>query len=55
MAIVTIRVAKAHLLQPINRVLRGEEVVIALGSKPVVRLVALKRTHPPRAPTATAT
>jgi len=55
MAIVTIRFAKAHLLQFINRVLRGEEIVIARGSRPVVRLVAIKRTHPPRTPTATGT
>jgi prevent-host-death family protein len=42
MAIVTISFAKAHLLQLINRALRGEEIVIARGSKPVVRLVAIK-------------
>jgi prevent-host-death family protein len=43
-AIVTITFAKAHLLQLINRTLRGEDIVIARGSKPVVRLVAIEPT-----------
>jgi prevent-host-death family protein len=46
MGIVTISFAKAHLLQLINRVLRGEEIVIARGSKPVVRLVEINRRSP---------
>jgi prevent-host-death family protein len=54
MAIVTITYAKAHLLQLINRTLRGEDIVIARGSKPVVRLVAIERTLPSRQPTGAA-
>ena len=50
MAIVTISFAEAHLLQLINRTLRGEEVIIARGSKPVVRLAAIGRTLPTRKP-----
>jgi antitoxin (DNA-binding transcriptional repressor) of toxin-antitoxin stability system len=45
MAIVTIGFAKAHLLQLINP-LRGDEIVIARGSKPVVRLVAIAQALP---------
>ena len=41
MAIVTIGFSRAHLLHLINRTLRGEEIIIARGSKPVVRLVAI--------------
>jgi antitoxin (DNA-binding transcriptional repressor) of toxin-antitoxin stability system len=46
MAIVTIGFAKAHLLHLIHRALRGEEIVIARGSKPLVRLVAIDPSHP---------
>jgi antitoxin (DNA-binding transcriptional repressor) of toxin-antitoxin stability system len=42
MAIFTISFAKAHLLQLVNRALRGEEIIIARGRKPVVRLVAMQ-------------
>ena len=51
MAIVTITFARAHLLQLINRTLRGEDIVIARGSKPVVRLVAIEPTLPSKQPT----
>jgi antitoxin (DNA-binding transcriptional repressor) of toxin-antitoxin stability system len=50
MAIVTIRFAKAHLLQLINRALRGEEIVIARGKKPVVRVVAIQKVRGDRKP-----
>jgi prevent-host-death family protein len=50
MAIVGISFAKAHLSHLINRALRGEEIVIARGSKPVVRLVAINCPHAPRTP-----
>jgi prevent-host-death family protein len=50
MAIVAISFAKAHLSHLINRALRGEEIFIARGSKPVVRLVAINCPHAPRTP-----
>ncbi len=40
---VTIHAAKTHLSRLIEAVLNGEEVVIAKGSKPVVRLVPVQR------------
>ena len=40
---VTIHAAKTHLSRLIQAVLDGEEVVIAKGSKPVVRLVPVQR------------
>jgi len=41
MRTVTIRVAKTQLSRLIEAALAGEEVVIAKGDKPVVRLVAI--------------
>lgn len=41
METVTIRKAKADLSRLIQRACGGEEIVIARGKKPVVRLVAL--------------
>jgi prevent-host-death family protein len=38
---VSIHAAKTHLSRLIEAALAGEEVVIAKGSKPVVRLVAM--------------
>lgn len=43
MAQVTIHAAKTNLSKLIEAALRGEEVVIAKGSKPVVRLVPVAR------------
>jgi prevent-host-death family protein len=40
---VTIHAAKTNLSRLIEAALRGEEVVIAKGSKPVVRLVPVTR------------
>jgi len=42
MEIVTIRKVKADLSRLIARARRGEEIVIARGKKPVVRLVAIE-------------
>lgn len=41
MPTVTVHAAKTHLSQLIERTLQGEEVVIARGTVPVVRLVPL--------------
>lgn len=38
---VTVHVAKTHLSRLIEAALAGEEVIIARGSKPVVKLVAI--------------
>jgi prevent-host-death family protein len=50
MKIVTIQQAKAQLSQLITRACRGEEIVIARGKKPVVRLVALRDEQGNRKP-----
>ncbi len=42
MATVTIHEAKTNLSRLIEKACRGEEIVIARGSDPVVRLVPLK-------------
>lgn len=47
MKIVTIHAAKTHLSRLIERACAGEEVVIARGSRPVVRLVPVTQ-HAPR-------
>jgi antitoxin (DNA-binding transcriptional repressor) of toxin-antitoxin stability system len=47
---VTIRKAKADLSRLIQRACRGEEIVIARGKKPVVRLVALRDEQGNRKP-----
>ena len=41
---VTVHAAKTNLSKLIEAALAGEEVVIAKGDKPVVKLVAIKRT-----------
>jgi len=50
METVTIRKAKANLSRLIQRACRGEEIVIARGKKPVVRLVALRDAQGNRKP-----
>jgi antitoxin (DNA-binding transcriptional repressor) of toxin-antitoxin stability system len=50
MEMVTIRKAKADLSRLIARACRGEEIVIARGKKPVVRLVALRDAQGNRKP-----
>jgi len=41
---VTVHAAKTQLSKLIEAALRGEEVIIARGSEPVVRLVAIPKT-----------
>lgn len=50
METVTIRKAKAELSRLIQKACRGEEIVIARGNKPVVRLVALRDERGARKP-----
>jgi prevent-host-death family protein len=50
METVTIRKAKADLSRLIQKACRGEDIVIARGNKPVVRLVALRDEHGNRKP-----
>lgn len=50
MEIVTIRKAKADLSRLILRACRGEEIVIAHGKKPVVRLAAFRDERGNRKP-----
>jgi len=50
MQTVTIRKAKADLARLIQKACRGEEIVIARGNKPVVRLVALRGEYGNRKP-----
>ena len=47
---VTVHAAKTHLSRLIEQALRGEEVVIARGAKPVVRLVPVDAPRPRRVP-----
>jgi prevent-host-death family protein len=47
---VNIHDAKTHLSRLIERVRKGEEIVIAKGGKPVARLVGVAQTGKPRAP-----
>lgn len=42
---VTVQAAKTHLSNLIEAALAGEEVVIARGSKPVVKLVAIPQRN----------
>ncbi|MGA9640154.1 MAG: type II toxin-antitoxin system prevent-host-death family antitoxin [Terriglobales bacterium] len=50
METVTIHKAKTELSRLIERVCRGEEIVIARGKKPVVRLVAVEDATGQRKP-----
>src|SRR6266705_407289 len=50
METITIHEAKTNLSRLIEKACRGEEVVIARGSEPVVRLVALKDSKGHRQP-----
>jgi len=45
---VTIHEAKTHLSRLIEEALQGEEIVIAKGRNPLVRIVPLSRQKPPR-------
>ena len=48
MSIVTVHVAKTNLSQLIERACAGEEVIIARGAQPVVKLVPLEAKQPKR-------
>jgi len=48
MSVVTIHEAKTYLSRLINKALRGEEVIIARGKKPLVKIVALQNDLPER-------
>ena len=48
MTTVTVHAAKTNLSRLIEQALRGEEVVIARGAKPVVRLVPVDAPPPKR-------
>jgi prevent-host-death family protein len=50
MEIITIHKAKTQLSRLIEKACRGESVVIARGSKPVVRLVAIEDKRGNRKP-----
>ena len=45
MAQFNVYIAKAHLSELIQKAILGEEVIIARGNKPMVKLVAI---HPPK-------
>ena len=48
MAQVTIHEAKTHLSRLIQRALEGEEIIIAKGKKPMVKLVVLPEAQTQR-------
>lgn len=50
MTTVNIHAAKTHFSQLLQRVARGEEVVIAKAGKPVARLVPAEPVRAPRQP-----
>jgi antitoxin (DNA-binding transcriptional repressor) of toxin-antitoxin stability system len=45
---VSIKYAKIHLAKLITRALRGEEIIICRGSKPLVRLEPVTPPQPAR-------
>ena len=50
METITIHKAKTQLSRLIEKACKGEEIVIARGKKPVVRLVAVTQTQVTRKP-----
>lgn len=48
MTTVTVHHAKTHLSRLIAAAERGEEVIIARGNKPAVRMVAVQPADPPK-------
>ncbi|MBL8294865.1 MAG: type II toxin-antitoxin system Phd/YefM family antitoxin [Bryobacterales bacterium] len=49
-SVVTIHEAKTHLSRLLQKAAQGEEVIIARGSKPVARLVAIGEVKGKRVP-----
>jgi prevent-host-death family protein len=47
---VNVHEAKTHLSKILDRVLAGEEIIIAKAGKPVARLVPLEAERKPRVP-----
>ena len=50
MTVVNVHEAKTHLSQLINRVVAGEEIIIARGGKAVVKLVPVEAPKRDRVP-----
>lgn len=48
MEIINIQTAKTYLSQIIDRVLRGEEIIIAKDGRPLVKLVPIESPKSPR-------
>ena len=48
--VVNIHAAKTHFSRLLERVVQGEEVIIARAGKPVARLVPMERAPAPRRP-----
>lgn len=48
MAIVTIHQAKTHFSQLIQRALAGEEIIVAKGKEPIVKIVPLPEAQKAR-------
>jgi prevent-host-death family protein len=48
MFLVNIHEAKTHLSRLIKKVINGEEVIIARGNKPLVKLVSIEDKNPTR-------
>lgn len=47
MSVVNVHEAKTHLSKILERVARGEEIIIAKAGKPVARLVPITETRQP--------
>ena len=50
MAVITVHAAKTSLSKLIERACAGEEIIIARGTEPVVRLVPVEPSRPRRRP-----
>ena len=48
MSLVNIHEAKTHLSRLIKKVINGEEVIIAKGNKPLVKLISIENRNPTR-------
>ena len=48
MATIHIQDAKTHFLRPIKRALAGEEIIVARGNTPLIKLVPLPGTNKER-------